>query len=66
MIEVCMLNLNEGKAKDWDNSLKLKIAEKYIDSSSVLVQALDSKKGIWSTLKGFFQWILHSILSLWY
>ena len=64
MITVCLLNLNEGKAKDWDASLKLKIAEKYIDSSPELVRIIASKKGLWSTLKGFFQWIFHFFPSL--
>lgn len=62
MIEVCMLNLNEGKAKEWQESLKLKIAEKFIESSSKLVVVLESKRGIWSTWKGFFQWIIHKML----
>lgn len=66
MIEVCMLNLNEGKAKDWHETLKLKISEKYVDSSPVLLNIIASKTGMWSKLKGFFQWIIHYCRGWWY
>ncbi len=62
MIEVCMLNLNEGKAKNWQYNLKLKIAEKYLLDSAKIQKVLESKQGAWSTVKGFFQWIMHKLL----
>jgi len=61
MIEVCMLNLNEGKAKDWQQDLKLKIAEKFLLDSVEIVNVLESKKGTWSSIKGFFQWVIYKI-----
>ena len=53
-----MLNLDDGRAKDWQESLKLKIAQKYIQDSSELQNIIISKRGLWSTLKGFFQWVI--------
>ena len=61
MVEVCMLNLDEGKAKDWQRSLKLKIAHKFIEESKELQNIITSKQGMWSTVKGFFQWIIWCI-----
>lgn len=58
MIKVCMLNLDEGKAKNWQDSLKLTIAEKFIEGSKELQEIIDSKKGWWSSIKGFWQWIV--------
>ena len=58
MIKVCMLNLDEGKAKHWQDTLKLTIAEKYIEGSTELQEIIDSKKGWWSSIKGFWQWIV--------
>ena len=62
MLEVCMLNLDEGKARDWPESLKLKITQKFISESSELQDAIMAKKGVWSTVKGFFQWITTCIV----
>ena len=64
MIEVCMLNLNEGKAKDWQHELKLKIAEKFLLDSVEVVHELESKRGTWSSIKGFFQWVIYKISDL--
>lgn len=58
MIEVCMLNLDEGKAGNWEESLKLKIAHKFVQSSQELQDVIASKLGPWSTIKGFIQWII--------
>ena len=56
-----MLNLDEGKAKDWQDSLKLIIANKFIEDSPELQNIIDSKHGLWSSLKGFIQWIIWCI-----
>lgn len=61
MIEVCLLNLDEGKAKDWEQSLKETISEKFVMSSPELLEIIDSKQGLWSTLKGWWQWIVFVI-----
>ena len=53
-----MLNLDEGKAKDWQESLKLKISLKFISDSSELQEVIISKKGFWSAVKGFFEWLI--------
>lgn len=57
-----MLNLDEGKAKDWEESLKLKISLKFIGDSRELQDVIASKKGLWSAVKGFFQWLLWCIM----
>lgn len=57
MRQVCLLNLDEGKAKNWDTPLKEKIVEKFIRDSSELQALIKSKEGIWSSVKGFFQWV---------
>ena len=61
MKQVCLLNLDEGKAKHWDEQLKEKIVEKFIRDSSDLQTILKSKEGLWSSTKGFFQWIYWSL-----
>jgi hypothetical protein len=61
MKQVCLLNLDEGKAKNWDMPLKEKIVEKFIQDSHELQTLIQSKEGLWSTVKGFFQW-LHWLL----
>lgn len=53
-----MLNLNEGKAKDWQESLKYKITTKFIEDSQDLQDIIFSKRGFWSNVKGFIQWIM--------
>jgi len=58
MISVCMLNLDEGKAKHWQSSLKRKISETYIEGSLELQAIIDSKTGLWSSFKGFLQWTI--------
>ena len=57
MKEVCLLNLDEGKAKHWQKSLKRTIALKFIASSPELQDIIRSKQGTWSTIKGFLQWL---------
>ena len=57
MKQVCILNLDEGRAKSWDAPLKEKIVEKFIRDSQELQALILSKEGKWSNLKGFFQWV---------
>lgn len=57
MKQVCLLNLDEGKAKTWEKQLKEKIVEKFVHDSEELQDVIKSKEGIWSTIKGFFQWL---------
>lgn len=57
MRQVCLLNLDEGKAKNWDDSLKGKIVDKFIRDSHELQTLIKSKEGLWSSVKGFFQWV---------
>lgn len=57
MKEVCLLNLDEGKAKNWDEQLKEKIVEKFLRDSQELQDVIKSKVGVWSSVKGFFQWV---------
>ena len=61
MKEVCLLNLAEGRAKDWEETLKAAISERFIDSSSELQSILESKRGLYSTLKGWWQWFLWTL-----
>ena len=62
MKQVCLLNLDEGKAKNWEHELKEKIVEKYVRESQELQSIIKSKEGMWSSLKGFFQWVYWLIL----
>ena len=57
MKKVCLLNLDEGKAKGWQQTLKETIAEKFIQNSQELQDVIKSKGGLWSTIKGFWQWL---------
>ena len=57
MKQVCLLHLDEGKAKTWEKNLKEKIVEKFVRDSEELQDAVKSKEGFWSTIKGFFQWL---------
>ena len=57
MKTMCLINLDEGKAKHWQHSLKVTIAEKFIENSEDLQSVLKSKEGLWSTFKGFLLWI---------
>jgi hypothetical protein len=58
MRSVCLLNLDEGKPKYWPLKLKLEIIEQFISDDEQLSRSIESKIGVWSSLIGFFQWIL--------
>jgi hypothetical protein len=57
MEQVCLLHLDEGKASSWSLSLKKSIIRRYISSHKELQELLSNKAGLWSRVKGFFQWI---------
>lgn len=57
-----MLNLDEGKAKGWEEDLKLKISHRFIADSPELQNVIVSKKGLLSSIKGFFQWLVWCIV----
>lgn len=57
MRQVCLLNLDEGKAKNWEMPLKEKIVNKFVQDSKELQDLVRSKEGLWSSVKGFFQWV---------
>ena len=57
MEQVCLLNLDEGKASMWPRSLKISIITRYINTQTDLQELLESKKGVWSSIKGFLQWL---------
>ena len=58
MISVCLLNLDEGKAKHWSHKLKHAIASHFVSTDTDLQQMLASKRGLWSSILGFWQWII--------
>ena len=57
MEQVCLLNLDEGKASNWPRPLKLSIINRYINNEKDLQVLLVSKEGVWSSIKGFIQWL---------
>lgn len=58
MIDVCKVNLNDGQVQYWSKELKLNIIEHYIQKDEDLQKILESKTGFWSSIIGFFQWLL--------
>jgi len=58
MHSVCILNLDEGKPKYWSQKLKSEIIEEFINGDKELLHLIESKAGLWSSVVGFFQWIL--------
>ncbi|XP_023225373.1 guanylate-binding protein 2-like [Centruroides sculpturatus] len=58
MIEVCKVNLNDGKVQYWSSELKISIIEHFIQKDKELQKLLESKSGLWSSIIGFFQWLL--------
>jgi hypothetical protein len=58
MRSVCLLNLDEGKPKYWSSQLKLEIIDQFINDDKELSKLIESKLGLWSSIVGFFQWIL--------
>ena len=58
MHSVCLLHLDEGKPKYWSEKLKSEIITQFINDDKELVNLIENKSGIWSSIVGFFQWIL--------
>lgn len=58
MHSVCILHLDEGKPKYWSEKLKSEIIEQFILDDKELLKLIESKSGLWSSIVGFFQWIL--------
>lgn len=58
---ICLLNLNDGKPKDWPSDLKYDIINYFIHSDKELQHLLKARDGIWSAVVGFFQWLLSII-----
>ncbi|GAB6024572.1 hypothetical protein CHUAL_009723 [Chamberlinius hualienensis] len=58
MRKVCLLNLNEGKASSWPFELRIQIIDHFFQSDKELDEILKSRSGLWSSVVGFFQWIL--------
>ncbi|XP_076316463.1 uncharacterized protein LOC143228907 isoform X3 [Tachypleus tridentatus] len=58
MRSVCLLNLNEGKPKHWSQDLKYSIVDYFLTSDEELQNIIRSKQGWYSSIIGFFQWLL--------
>ncbi|XP_054157665.1 guanylate-binding protein 1-like [Oppia nitens] len=58
MHSVCLLHLDEGKPKYWSLKLKSEIIDEFISSDKQLLELIESKSGLYSSIIGFFQWIL--------
>ncbi|OTF81803.1 hypothetical protein BLA29_002575 [Euroglyphus maynei] len=56
--DICIIQLNQGRAQEWSLSLKNKVIDSFIKDDPELFAILESKRTIWSTIVGFFQWIL--------
>lgn len=57
IMQVCLLQLEDGKAKYWQEDLKKSIIVDYMNEDPDLVRALNNVKGLWSTILGFFVWM---------
>lgn len=58
IMDVCLLQLGDGKPKFWQQDLKRNIVNNFMNSDPELRQRIDSIKGFWSSVVGFFLWIL--------
>lgn len=57
IMKVCLLQLEDGKAKYWQEDLKMSIIVDYMNEDPELSGALKRVKGLWSTILGFFVWL---------
>lgn len=64
MEQVCLLHLDEGKASTWTLPFKRSIIVRYIGSQEDLQRLLETKRGWWSTTKGFLLWLYSLIANL--
>ena len=51
-----MLNLDEGKPKSWEKSLKVAIVDNFIAKDPELQAIIAARNTFWLNLKGVFQW----------
>ena len=57
MKRACMIQLDKGKARYWQKSLKLTIVDKFILDSAELQKLIALRRGWFSAIKGFFLWL---------
>ncbi|XP_040075603.2 guanylate-binding protein 1 [Ixodes scapularis] len=58
IMDACLLQLGDGKPKFWQQDFKRNIVNNFMNSDPELRQRIDSIKGFWSSVVGFFLWIL--------
>lgn len=56
IMQVCLLHLEDGKAKHWHEDLKRSVIRDFMNADPDLVKALRDVKGFWSSFLGFFLW----------
>lgn len=57
IMQVCLVQLQDGKAKHWNEDLKKSIIVDFMHADPDLAKALVDVKGLWSSLLGFFLWL---------
>lgn len=60
--KMCLLHLENGNARKWSQQLKMDIIESFMKEDQDLSREIQARKGLWSRLVGFFQWILSFIM----
>ncbi|CAN7993322.1 unnamed protein product [Ixodes hexagonus] len=58
IMDVCLLQLGDGKPKFWQQDLKRNIVTNFMNTDPELRQMIARVKGLWSSVVGFFLWIL--------
>lgn len=58
IMDVCLLQLDEGKPKYWQDDLKRNIIRNFMSSDPELSVLIQKVQGLWSSILGFFPWIL--------
>lgn len=58
---VCLIHLDDGKPKSWPYELKLQIINNFIANDQDLKRMIQDKDGLWSTIRGLFEWILWTL-----
>ncbi|XP_064459137.1 guanylate-binding protein 2-like [Ornithodoros turicata] len=58
IMQVCLLQLDEGKPKFWQDELKRNIVMSFMNTDEELSKRIRQVKGLWSSFLGFFQWLL--------
>lgn len=57
IMQVCLLQLDDGKAKYWQADLKERIVTTFMNQDPELSNALAGVRGLWSSILGFFVWV---------